>query len=153
MNVDAIMTSRLVTVNAEASVAEVRRLFNEHSFHHLLVLDAGRLRGVITDRDLLANLSPFVGKATERSQDHFLLDRRAHQIMSRSYVAVQPGVPVKDALARMLEHGASCAVVCDGGDKPRGIVTWHDFLKHALACGLEPAAPPAASVPPIARAA
>lgn len=138
MNVDTLMTRGLVTVAADATVQRVRELFAAHAFHHLLVLEGDKLAGIITDRDLLANISPFVGKPTERTQDHFLLERRAHQIMSRDTVVCAPEMPIKLALGQMLVARASCVVVCDESHRPLGIVTWHDLLGYLMECGVEP---------------
>jgi acetoin utilization protein AcuB len=138
MNIESIMTRGLVTVDLDETVQAVRDKFAFHRFHHLLVLERGTLVGLITDRDLLANLSPFVGKPTERSQDHFLLERRAHQIMNRGVIAVSPDTPIKLALGRMLLEGGSCVVVCDAARVPTGIVTWHDMLRYLMECGVEP---------------
>ena len=55
------MSRKLVWVEPDDRVIRVRELFNEYRFHHLLVIDDRRLVGVISDRDLLKNLSPFIG--------------------------------------------------------------------------------------------
>ena len=60
MTVGQIMTRVVTTIGMDDSVRLVRHLFDEHSFHHLLVVDRGRLVGVISDRDLLRNVSPFI---------------------------------------------------------------------------------------------
>jgi acetoin utilization protein AcuB len=43
----------------------VKEIFDTQSFHHLLVLhEHKRLSGIVSDRDLLRALSPYVGSAT-----------------------------------------------------------------------------------------
>lgn len=138
MTIDTIMTTTLVTVSLDESVQHVREIFNHSRFHHLVVTEREKAVGVITDRDLLANLSPFVGKPSERTQDHFLLTRKAHQIMERQFVFVERSTEIKVAQALMLHKGASCVLVLDAAHKAVGIVTWHDFLRYSLDCGIEP---------------
>lgn len=86
LRVAEIMSTKIVTVLADDDLLAVRALFERHNFHHLLVTDNGRLIGVISDRDLLRNLSPFVGRLSERSQDVRTLYRRVHQMMTREPV-------------------------------------------------------------------
>lgn len=48
-----IMSRRLISVAPDTAVAEAAQLLLQNSLHRLLVLDAGRLRGVVTSNDLL----------------------------------------------------------------------------------------------------
>ena len=73
------------------SVEYIRDLFEANKYHHLVVRgDQGECAGVISDRDLLKNISPFLGKPGERTADLSCLKRRAHQIMTRQLVAGSP---------------------------------------------------------------
>jgi len=115
------------------TVAVLQELFERHKFHHLLVVQHGELYGVISDRDLLKNLSPFVGQAlSERPQDRALLHRRAHQIMTRHPVTVPSSMPLETAARVMLEHQVSCLPVRDEHGRPIGIVTVHDLLRAVV---------------------
>lgn len=125
-----IMTRHLVTVSQDDFLKLVRELFDAHHFHHLLVIEGGKLVGVISDRDLLKNLSPFVGHSfSERSQDLATLNKRVHQVMTRHLVTVEPATPAKEAIHLMLQHGVSCLPVVDAHMKPVGIVSWRDLLR------------------------
>ncbi|HIE96019.1 MAG TPA: CBS domain-containing protein [Planctomycetes bacterium] len=134
MNIDQIMTREIIKVGMDDDVRTVRDLFDEHRFHHLLVVEGGRLVGVISDRDLLRNASPFIGKLSERAQDTERLDRRVHQIMTRKPVTISGEMNVEDAAQMMLEHGVSCLPVAMEDGHVIGIVTWRDLLRslHAL---------------------
>lgn len=136
--VEAIMTHQVVTVTMDQTVAQVRELFCRHGFHHLLVTDNGHAAGLISDRDLLKNLSPFVGTRAERTQDSFCLHRKAHQIMTRKLIWVPPETPIQDAIALLLAHGLTCLPVLDEYLHIMGIVTWRDLLRAALREGVEP---------------
>ncbi|HQW91146.1 MAG TPA: CBS domain-containing protein, partial [Nitrospira sp.] len=81
--VRAIMSTRAVTVTMDDSLARARELFNEHHFHHLLVVQGPTLLGIISDRDLLKAVSPHIGTLSETDRDRATLNKRAHQIMSR----------------------------------------------------------------------
>ena len=134
MNVSQIMTRQTITIGMDDSVGTVKDLFEEHGFHHLLVLDKRMVVGVVSDRDLLRTVSPFVDRLAERTQDLATLKRRVHQIMTREPVTVSSEATVEEAAQIMLAHRVSClpAVAQDG--HPVGIVTWRDMLRGL--CGL-----------------
>lgn len=56
MKITKLITRRVVCINMDDPLNKAKRLFEEHGFHHLLVLEKGRLVGVISDRDLLKRL-------------------------------------------------------------------------------------------------
>lgn len=133
MTVEQIMTRQVVSVGLDDSVQTVRDCFEDHHFHHLLVVEHHKLVGVISDRDLLRNLSPFIGKSlAERQQDTATLHRRVHQIMTRKPVSVSPETPIQDAARRMIEHNISCLPVTSPDMRVVGIVTWKDLLRAVV---------------------
>lgn len=130
MTLGEIMKANVLTVEQDETVEVVRDLFEWRRFHHLLVTDQGVLIGVISDRDLLKNVSPFLGKTFgERPQDVSLMHRRAHQIMTRKPVTASAGTPVEEGARRMLQFGISCLPVVDDRRRPVGIVTTRDLLQ------------------------
>ncbi len=134
MRVEQIMTREVVTVSMDDTVAAVREIFDTHGFHHLIVEENGQVVGVVSDRDLLRNLSPFVGKLNERPQDLFLEQRRVHQIMTRKLIAVTPETSLHDAALKMLDERVSCLPVIDARMRCVGIVTMYDMLAWSLRC-------------------
>jgi acetoin utilization protein AcuB len=108
----------------------VKKIFDSVKFHHLLVIDSGKkLAGVISDRDLLRALSPYVGTPSENARDTATLKKRVHQIMTRQPITLLPEAQVADAVKVFLEHRVSCIPIVDKGFKPVGIVSWRDVLK------------------------
>jgi len=131
-----IMTSHVVTVQMDESVWKVRDLFEKHSFHHLVVLEGEAVKGVISDRDLLKNLSPFIGNPhMERPEDERLLSRKAHQIMARNPVTVQTSTQVDEAAQTMLNECVSCLPVLSRDGFLLGIITWRDLLPLCFRAG------------------
>lgn len=132
MLVRDIMTSQVVTVDMDSSVADIKRIFDAAEFHHLIVMEEGRVVGVISDRDELKNISPFVGKLTERAQDAASLKRRVHQIMTRHPKTADPDETAAKAGARMLRDRISCLPVVDASGRLEGIVTLRDMARLAV---------------------
>jgi acetoin utilization protein AcuB len=133
MELRSIMTARVVTVEADDTLEVVKRIFDAMKFHHLLVVDSGKtLCGVISDRDLLRALSPYVGTASENARDTATLRKRVHQIMSRKPLTLPPEASVTDAINLFLASRVSCIPIVDPHLKPVGIVSWRDVLKTLI---------------------
>ena len=130
MSLASVMTARLVTVEIDDPLEVVKQIFDSVKFHHLLVVDsATKLCGVISDRDLLRALSPYIGTLSENARDTATLQKRVHQIMTRQPVTLPPEATVADAVKVFLEHRVSCIPVVGPGFKAVGIVSWRDVLK------------------------
>ena len=129
MNVEKIMSKRIVTVERDDSLKVVKEIFDNARFHHLLVVESGKLFGVISDRDLLKALSPNIGTAVETTKDASTLNKRVHQIMTRKPVTLSPNAPFYVAIGIFNNHNISCIPVVDDENKPVGIISWRDILK------------------------
>ena len=128
-----LMTRRVITIGMDDTLRRAKQLFEEHRFHHLVVVEKSKAAGVISDRDLLKHLSPFVGVATrERDQDTATLNRRIHQVMTRALVSVLPEATVVEAARHLIAHNVSCLPVIDEAGKLRGIVTSRDLLRWSF---------------------
>ena len=134
MDVGSIMTTRVVSVEMDDRLDVVKKIFDTLKFHHLLVLDdRGALKGVVSDRDLLKALSPYVGSVAENARDIATLNKRVHQIMSRNLITLRRRASVAEAIQLFLDHRISCIPIVDEALKPVGILSWRDVLKTLLA--------------------
>lgn len=125
-----IMTAPVITVDMDDSILTVKRLFDREKCHHVVILKNRRAYGVVSDRDILQVLSPFVGsKMMERSQDINTLSKRVHQVMSRDLITVSPNETMAAAAEKMLKNRVSCLPVLDKSGSAVGIVTVRDFVK------------------------
>jgi acetoin utilization protein AcuB len=134
MIVADIMTTNPVTVNMDTELLLIKEVFDHVYFHHLLVENESdkTFAGVISDRDLLSALSPYIHTAAETLRDKETLKKRAHQIMSRQIDTVTPATDCNVAVKKMLDADVSCLPVVDDDMVILGIVTWKDFLKNYL---------------------
>lgn len=130
MLLNEIMTTRLVTVEMDDRLRVVKEIFDSMGFHHLLVVgDDKALRGVVSDRDLLRAISPYVGTAAETTRDIASLNKRVHQIMTRQPITLKADAAVNDAVALFLAHRISCIPIVNEQFRPLGIVSWRDILR------------------------
>jgi len=126
------MTRHVITISMDATLADVREIFEAAAFHHLIVTENRRVVGVLSDRDLLENLSPFVGKMSEQMRDIARLNRKVHQVMSRTLRTTSAESLLVDAGEVMIHNRISCLPVIGDGGKAAGILTIRDIATVAV---------------------
>jgi acetoin utilization protein AcuB len=129
MLVEQIMSKPVVSVKLNDTLRVVKQIFENSMFHHVLVVDEGKLYGVISDRDLLKSISPFIGTPEEKAIDKFTLNKHAHQIMSRKPITLTHLADVYEAISLFNLHSISCIPIVNETGAPVGIVSWRDILK------------------------
>ena len=128
MNVRELMTGAPITVSPETPVFEARQTMMMERIRHLLVIEAGRLVGVITDRDIRLNL-PSQATSLSMWEVNYLLARlKVGKVMTRSVIIIGPDQDAADAARLMLEHKIGALPVLDG-DHLIGILTETDVLR------------------------
>ncbi|SDB91743.1 CBS domain-containing protein [Paraburkholderia lycopersici] len=132
MQVEKFMTRRIVIVGFDDTLETVRDIFAKANFHHLLVVEDGRLQGVVSDRDLLRAVSPFIDSVVESARDLGTLNKRVHQIMSRKPLTLRPESSLSEAVALFLTNKVSCIPIVDADFRPVGIVSWRDVLRYLV---------------------
>lgn len=131
MQVHAIMTRQPARVPPDATFMDVRSYFSSREVHHLLVVDEGRLVGVISARDVLQAISPFLDTYAEDYRDAGALTQEAREIMSHTPVTIQSDATVEEAATLLAEYEISCLPVVSEGGEVEGILTSKDVLKHS----------------------
>ena len=126
--IKSFMKTLIVTVEMDDSLALVKDIFDHTNFHHLLVVEQKKLKGVISDRDLLKALSPDIGTLAELPRDTATLKKRAHQIMTRTPFTLSPDATLTDAVDLLLEHRVSCIPIINASQEIEGIITFRDLL-------------------------
>ena len=139
MRIEDIMTSELITATMDDDVEHVRGLFTRFRFRHIPIIgDEGELVGIISDRDVLANVSPFAGTINERTADANSLKRRVHQIMTRDPHTADPAEPAEQAAIIILNQRISALPIVEQSGRLVGSVTTRDALRWLLnRAGLE----------------
>ncbi len=131
MIVDDLINRNIIEVGLDDSLPTIQQLFTQHRIHHVLVKEGDQHVGIISDRDVLLELSPFLETTSERPIDRATLDKRAHQVMSRNLVTVPLGTTTNVAAKTMLENNISCLPVTAADKQVVGILTWRDLLRGA----------------------
>lgn len=129
MLVERIMSKPVVTVTLDDTLRVVKKIFENAKFHHLLVVEQDKLYGILSDRDLLKFISPFIGTIQETVHDKYTLSKKVHQIMNRKPITLKPSANVYEAISLFNQHNISCIPIVNENDEPVGIVSWRDILR------------------------
>lgn len=107
------MTARVETLAPEDDVATAREVFRRRRIRHIPVVAAGRVIGVVSDRDVRSVVD---GKTTS-----------VDSIMTPSPATTTPATPVELAASKMRTRKIGCLPVLEG-DTLVGIVSESDLL-------------------------
>lgn len=129
MLVESIMSENVHCVLPDVTLSELRKIFKEVPYHHLLVAQDGNLLGIISDRDVLRMSSPYLDTAEATEHDQSLLKTEAQHFMSTTLITVKKDTLVDTAAILLMEHNISCLPVVSKGNGIEGILTWKDMLK------------------------
>ena len=103
MQVAELMRTSLITVAADASIADAIAIFADADVSALPVVDrTGRAVGVLTSRDLLEAESKCRNAA---ARDHLFEDTLVLEIMTPWPATIRPDVDVRNAALEMLYLG------------------------------------------------
>jgi acetoin utilization protein AcuB len=130
------MTPTPMTIDAEAPVETAVAVMRERGLRHLPVVDdAGRLIGIVTDRDLRSALLEFAigdylpsSRGRLRAMAASFNEVRIGHVMTWGAMTVRPEAPLAQAAAIMVDARVGSLLVVDHG-RLVGIVTEHDVLK------------------------
>ncbi|GAA5315692.1 MAG: CBS domain-containing protein [Candidatus Pelagadaptatus aseana] len=125
-----IMTTTPKTVTPDVSLEQLANIFERVSYHHIPVVDNGKLVGIISDRDISVSMSPFLGTEAERNMDRDLLQKSANDIMTNQVVCADEDTDLDTASILLLENNFSCLPVTDAEDHLLGLLTWKDLLQY-----------------------
>ena len=136
-----VMTKQPITIDPDAPLATAAAVMREREIRHLPVIDvAGRLMGIITDRDLRsAVFTPLVAEylpSDERRQlrgvGETLENLRVRDAMTWDTVTTGPDVSLAQAAAVMFSARVGSLAVVEAS-RLMGIITERDVLKALAA--------------------
>lgn len=111
-------------------LAVVKTLFEQNSFHHLMVVnDKHELVAVISDRDYAKAIHPNVDKPSATVKDLATLNKRVHQVVKRKLVCIPEHSTLRNAIKLFYLNKISCLPVVNEANKPVGVISWRDLLK------------------------
>lgn len=116
----SIMTPDVVTVHPEDSLEVVKVLLFEKHFHHLPVVDNGKLVGIITSWDLI--------KSNKKFEEYG--NYKVKELMTKKVATLGPNESLGAAAMIFLKHLFHGLPIIDDERNLVGIITTHDILKY-----------------------
>ena len=130
MKVSDIMSSRIITIDLDATLAKAKEIMLNHRIRNLPVVDDDKkLAGIITINDVDKNLSPRLGTVNETESDRNSLQIRVHRIMTRKPFVISSKAYVAQAAKVFLEKKINCLPVSGEKGKIVGFLTVSDILR------------------------
>ena len=114
-----IMTKMVVTVESNRTVSEATALMTEKNVSNLIVMDAQKPKGIVTERD-------FVRKVLAKNKP---ATTKISEIMSTPLRVIDPDAPIKEAARKMIRKGIRRLPVIQD-NKLVGIITTTDIAKQ-----------------------
>ncbi|MGW5640113.1 CBS domain-containing protein [Streptomyces sp. NPDC003832] len=117
-HVSDVMTTDLVTVEPQTSVTAVAEMMRDEDIGAVLVTEGDRLRGLVTDRDLVVR---------SVAAGHDPGSTTVVDACSDEMITVSPGDDLDRAVAVMREHAVRRVPVVDRQQHPVGLVSLGDL--------------------------
>lgn len=122
------MTRKVFTASPNDSVTEAVKLMKEKGIKHIPVVKEGRLKGIISDRDI-KEFSPSRATTLDMYELHYLLaSTKVKELMKTKVITTSPETPVEEAAMLMFDRGVGCLPVLEGGILV-GIISDRDIFR------------------------
>jgi CBS domain-containing protein len=131
-----VMQKGIVTISASETLSTVEDIMTLGQVRHIPVVQAGRLVGVVSHRDLLRASLSNLSNHRDDERRLFLHVVEIARVMSVPPIVVTPDVTVGEAALIMAERKIGCLPVLEG-DELVGMITETDILH--LVAGMLPA--------------
>jgi acetoin utilization protein AcuB len=130
MYVSDWMTKKVFTVDLDDYLSDAITLMKEKGVKHLPVVKGGKLKGIISDRDI-KEYTPSKATCLDVYELHYLLAKtKIKELMTSKVITTAPDTPVEEAAMVLLDRNIDCLPVLDGGSLV-GIISDRDIF-HAL---------------------
>ncbi|EQA45911.1 CBS domain protein [Leptospira broomii serovar Hurstbridge str. 5399] len=113
---------KILSVEPQTTVWEAIRFMTKYDIGSVIVLNAGKLAGIFTERDLLHFAS------TDREK---VFDKTVAEVMSTQLTTMTPGDQVDEVLAIMLKKRIRHMPILDG-NRLMGIISIGDAVKAKI---------------------
>ncbi|MBC8431973.1 MAG: CBS domain-containing protein [Desulfobacterales bacterium] len=123
------MSKPVITIHAEDYMQNATKLLKEHDFRMLPVMQAGKLVGIVTDRDL-KRASASDATSLEIHEVLYLLSNiKVKHIMTKAPITVPPDYTVEETAETLLNNKISGVPVVDSAGAVVGVITQSDLFR------------------------
>jgi len=119
LKVRDVMVKEVITVDQDSTVREAVDIMNEFQIGSLIVLERGKAKGIVTERD-------FLRRVIAGAKD--VMNTKVKEIMTTPLVVVEPTMDLEEAVKLMFQSKIKKLAVVDA-NKLVGIVTLTDIAR------------------------
>jgi acetoin utilization protein AcuB len=131
MYMSDVMTTNVITIPSNTSLAEARRVMEAHHVRRIPVVDRGMLVGIVT-RDQLDRVGPSqVSSFNIHDLTRLLNKVTVKDVMTKNPITVSPDATVEEGVTLAQEKKIGALLVVDNG-RLMGIATTNDFFYKIL---------------------
>ncbi|SPQ01285.1 CBS domain pair family protein [Candidatus Sulfobium mesophilum] len=131
MFVSEWMTRRVFSVKPDDSISEVVKMIKEKGIKHVPVAEQGRLKGIVSDRDI-KDYCPSKATSLDMYELHYLLAKtKVREVMKTKVFTTSPDIPIEGAAMALYDKDIGCLPVVDDG-KIVGIISDRDIFRALI---------------------
>ena len=127
LRVADVMTREVRTLGPNDQLVLADELMKQGRFRHVVVVDDGRVVGVLSQRDIFHGALAWSLGYGRKAHEQLLATTSVKNVMASDVVTVDQDAPLAEAAALFREHKIGCLPVV-AGDALVGILTEGDFL-------------------------
>jgi CBS domain-containing protein len=113
-----------ITISGEATIHDVVKIMAEQNIGFLVVVESGRMVGVLSEKDVVRSLA-------ERGN----LSVKVSDICKRDIITLQEDATLEEAAEKMGKHGIRHVVVVNKSGELIGVVSVRDLIQELYASG------------------
>jgi CBS domain-containing protein len=121
MLIENLITRSSATVGQNDTVADAAQIMKDRDVGSVVVVDGGKVVGILTDRDIVLRVG---------TDGHGSLEAPVSSVMTRMPLCLSANVDVEQCLERMEAHGVRRIPIVDDDDELIGVVSLDDILIH-----------------------
>jgi len=122
------MTKNPISISPDTSILEAWKIMQESQVRRLLVMEKGKLVGIVTERDL-RSVSPSQATSLSIFEINYLLEKlKVKDAMTPNPITVDADAPIEEAALIMRDNKISALPVKENGEVV-GIITESDIFK------------------------
>jgi MHS family proline/betaine transporter-like MFS transporter len=126
LRLNELVRRKPITISGEATIYDVVKVMAEQNIGFLVVVENGRMVGVLSERDVVRSLA-------ERGN----LSVKVSDICKRDIITLQADATLEEAAEKMGKHGIRHIVVVNKSGELIGVVSVRDLIQELYASGSE----------------
>ncbi len=131
MFVSEWMTRKVLIVKPDDNISEVVMIIKEKGIKHVPVAEHGRLKGIVSDRDI-KDYCPSKATSLDMYELHYLLAKtKVREVMKTKVYTTSSDVPIEEAAMVLYDRNIGCLPVVDDG-RLAGIISDRDIFRALI---------------------